>query len=60
MSTFSDITDSHHVRREAHIPLPAPQPFGLPVLISDCSTSLCGQTVLSLLWQRFDQDDRPD
>lgn len=38
-------------------PLPKPQPFGAPVLISDCVTPLCGETVLSLLLKRMMQSD---
>jgi hypothetical protein len=38
-------------------PLPKPQPFGAPVLISDCITPLCGETVLSLLLKRMMQRD---
>ncbi|MCK0095907.1 hypothetical protein MWU60_10045 [Yoonia sp. F2084L] len=36
------------------VPLPAPVPFGAPVLISDCVNPLAGETLLSLLWKRMD------
>lgn len=39
------------------LPLPAPVPFGAPVLISDCVNPLAGETLLSLLWKRMDQPD---
>ncbi len=40
--------------------LPNPKPFGAPVLISDCVTPLCGETVLSLLLKRMMQRDLDD
>ena len=43
--------------REASLELPAPQPFGLPVLIGDCATPLAGETVLSLIHKRIADDD---
>jgi hypothetical protein len=42
------------------MPLPAPVPFGAPVLISDCVNPLAGETLLSLLWKRMDQNRAPD
>lgn len=43
------------------VPLPKPQPFGAPVLISDCATPLAGETVLALLMKRMmgDEDAEP-
>ncbi len=38
--------------RVASVPSPAPQPVGPPVLISDCTSPLAGETLLSLLWKR--------
>ncbi len=37
------------------VPLPKPQSFGAPVLITDCVTPLSGETVLSLLMKRMMQ-----
>ena len=43
------------------LPLPKPQPFGAPVLITDCVTPLGGETLLSLLMKRMMQaEDRTD
>ena len=41
--------------RTAQVELPAPQPFGVPVLIGDCATPLAGETVLSLIAKRLDR-----
>ncbi|WP_159453100.1 hypothetical protein [Pseudooctadecabacter jejudonensis] len=38
--------------KTASVPLPKPQPFGVPVLIGDCASPLAGETVLSLLMKR--------
>jgi len=43
--------------QEEAVPLPAPVPFGAPVLISDCVNPLAGETLLSLLWKRMADDD---
>ncbi|MBT8411527.1 MAG: hypothetical protein KJP02_07005 [Octadecabacter sp.] len=39
--------------------LPKPQPLASPVLITDCATTLAGETVLSLLWKRLDRREDP-
>jgi hypothetical protein len=54
-ATSSDFGRQHTVRKTAD--LPKPQPFGAPVLISDCITPLCGETVLSLLLKRMARRD---
>ena len=56
---MTDATDFTAPQRIAHdatasIPLPAPVPFGAPVLISDCVNPLAGETLLSLIWKRLD------
>ncbi|APE42160.1 hypothetical protein BOO69_01100 [Sulfitobacter alexandrii] len=43
--------------REREIALPKPEPFGAPVLMCDAITPLAGETVLSLLWKRFDRPE---
>lgn len=40
--------------RAASVPLPRPQPFAAPILMSDAITPLAGETVLSLLWKRLE------
>ncbi|MEQ6249249.1 hypothetical protein ABMC89_10205 [Sulfitobacter sp. HNIBRBA3233] len=43
------------------VPLPKPQPFGAPGLITDCVTPLAGHTVLGLLMKQMMRDcDDPD
>lgn len=54
-ATFSDIPRQRRERTE----LPKPQVFAAPVLISDCVTPLCGETVLSLMMKRM-MRDAPD
>ncbi|PJI86296.1 hypothetical protein BC777_2664 [Yoonia maricola] len=56
---MTDMTDFSNIPRvirqeRASLPLPAPVPFGAPVLISDCVNPLAGETLLSLLWKRMD------
>jgi len=34
-----------------------PPPKGGPVLMADCTTPLAGETLLSLLWKRWDRED---
>lgn len=41
------------------IPLPKPQPFAAPVFIHDCVTPLAGETLLSLLMKRMQENDQP-
>ena len=43
-----------HSQTARDVELPAPQPFGAPVLIGDCATPLGGETVLALLLRRLD------
>lgn len=59
MTDTTDLTGIAHVTpsKPASMPLPAPVPFGLPVLVSDCVTPLAGETLLGLLWKRIDSDD---
>ena len=57
---MTDATDVTRVplvaeRADNTVPLPAPVPFGAPVLIADCVSPLAGETLLSLLWKRLDQ-----
>ena len=59
---MTDVTEFRHIpavarTRTAPVALPAPEPFGAPVLISDCASPLAGQTVLALLWRRLDGSD---
>jgi hypothetical protein len=56
MTDASYFTTPPRVARDkpASMPLPAPVPFGAPVLISDCVNPLAGETLLSLLWKRMD------
>jgi len=35
-----------------------PKPFAAPLFIGDAVTPLAGETVLSLLWKRMDDDDQ--
>lgn len=44
-------------KKAQSVPLPKPEPFGLPVLIGDCATPLVGETVLSLLMKRLARND---
>lgn len=58
---MTDVTDFASIplvarAKPAQVPLPAPVPFAEPVLIGDCVTPLAGETVLSLLWKRFDRN----
>ena len=57
MTDATDFTRIPRVARTrpASITLPAPVPFGAPVLISDCISPLAGETLLGLLWKRLDQ-----
>ncbi|MFA8440957.1 hypothetical protein [Yoonia sp.] len=62
---MTDTTDFSSIPQAAwqekpSIPLPAPVPFGAPVLISDCVNPLAGETLLSLLWKRLDQSNAHD
>ena len=59
---MTDATDFSRVplvakRSDETLPLPAPVPFGAPVLISDCVNPLAGETLLSLIWKRMEQSD---
>lgn len=58
MTDATYFTTPPRVAREtpASMPLPAPVPFGAPVLISDCVNPLAGETLLSLLWKRMDPE----
>jgi len=62
---MTDATDFTRVplvtkREDETVPLPAPVPFGAPVLITDCVSPLAGETLLSLLWKRLDGDTTED
>ncbi|EBA13693.1 hypothetical protein [Roseobacter sp. CCS2] len=62
---MTDATDFSTIPRVAKpeqpsVPLPAPVPFGAPVLISDCVNPLAGETLLSLLWKRLEQSPDAD
>ncbi|MFG5381565.1 MULTISPECIES: hypothetical protein [unclassified Yoonia] len=59
MTDATDFSVIPTVRRQktASLPLPAPVPFGAPVLISDCVSPLAGETLLSLIWRRLDGTD---
>lgn len=62
---MTDATDFSGIPRVAKqpapsMPLPAPVPFGAPVLISDCVNPLAGETLLSLLWKKMDQSPDAD
>lgn len=46
--------------RAANVVLPAPVPFGVPVLIGDCVSPLAGETLLSLLWKRLEKPSDQD
>ncbi|WP_375255521.1 hypothetical protein [Yoonia sp.] len=62
MTDATDFSTLPHIARDqsASMPLPAPVPFGAPVLISDCVNSLAGETLLSLLWKRMDRQADSD
>lgn len=62
MTDATDFSSVPHVAKPARasVPLPAPVPFGAPVLISDCVNPLAGETLLSLLWKRMDQSNGND
>ncbi len=62
MTDATDFTSIPYVAKEAppSVPLPAPAPFGAPVLISDCANPLAGETLLSLLWKRMDRSPDAD
>ncbi|WP_165611605.1 hypothetical protein [Cognatiyoonia sediminum] len=54
---MSDTTaDTWHFpeKTKESVELPAPVPFSTPVLITDCVTPLAGETVLSLILKRLD------
>jgi hypothetical protein len=57
-ATFTRIPHTTRAKL-ASMPLPAPVPFGAPVLISDCVNPLGGETLLSLLWKRLEQQEQP-
>ncbi len=59
MTDATDFTSIPHVVNAPppSIPLPAPVPFGAPVLISDCVNPLAGETLLSLLWKRMSRNE---
>lgn len=62
-ASWTDIPSRAAPRREAAARLPAPQPFGAPVLIGDVATPLAGETVLGLLMKRMaglPDEDGPD
>lgn len=61
MTDATDFNSMPKVSRQerASVPLPAPVPFGAPVLISDCVNPLAGETLLSLLWKRMDGSQDP-
>lgn len=42
-------------KAEARVDVP-PVAFSAPVLIGDCVTPLGGETLLSIMWKRLDQD----
>ena len=42
--------------RAKEVTLPKPQPFSAPVFITDAVSPLAGETVLSLIWKRFERD----
>ncbi|MEJ6405045.1 hypothetical protein [Yoonia sp. 2307UL14-13] len=59
---MTDITDITHIptvlrEKPAQVTLPAPVLFSTPILISDCTSPLGGETILSLLWRRLDGSD---
>jgi hypothetical protein len=61
--TDASITDIPRVARTSGpkaMPLPRPQPFGAPLLISDCASPLGGDTVLGLLLKRMMRADGDD
>lgn len=58
--SFSDIPRVARAPRPKQVMLPKPQPFGPPVLITDCVTPLGGETLLSLLMKRMMQADDRD
>ena len=62
MTYATDFSSIPRVAKQASpsVPLPAPVPFGAPVLISDCVNPLAGETLLSLLWKRMEQAPDPD
>lgn len=56
---MSDVADFTHIPavskpQAVSVALPVPVPFETPILIGDCASPLCGETVLSLLWKRLD------
>ena len=59
MTDATDLSIIPQVRRATAVamPLPQPVPFGAPVLISDCASSLAGETLFSLLWKRMEASD---
>jgi len=62
MTDATDFTTLPRITRDkpASMPLPAPVPFGAPVLISDCVNPLAGETLLSLLWKRIEKQSDSD
>jgi hypothetical protein len=60
MTDATDFSSIPHVTtpERPSVPLPAPVPFGAPVLIGDCANPLAGETLLSLLWKRLDGSDK--
>jgi len=61
MTDAIDFCSIPHVAKQEQpsVPLPAPVPFGAPVLIGDCVNPLAGETLLSLLWKRLDGSKEP-
>ena len=60
MADATNFSTISHVSKPkmASLPLPAPVPFGAPLLISDCISPLAGETLLSLLWKRLDRTEQ--
>lgn len=61
MTDATDFSSIPHVAKpkQPSVPLPAPVPFGAPVLIGDCVNPLAGETLLSLLWKRMERSETP-
>lgn len=58
MSTFTPTAnDLRSIADEAKTTTRKPPAKGGPVLMADCITPVGGETLLSLLWKRWDQDD---
>lgn len=56
MSTYVPVAHPVVIASDAVRAETRPPAKGGPVLMADCATPLAGETLLSLLWRRWDQE----